>query len=100
MTISTHVRVQRGYYRRYYAEHADVIRAKNRVHRLCHYRNGFALQLLAELREHWKNESQQLMENQPTPDCPTISKVWTTFACDGPSKPSTGRPLLRIRSTG
>jgi hypothetical protein len=105
MTISTHTRVERGYYRRYYAANADELRPPQRVRRLCRYRLGCALQLLEELREFWREEKEReereaRMPIRLTPPSLVISQGWTNCANDGVSSVSTGRSVLRIRSTG
>lgn len=110
MTISTHIRVERGYYRRYYAANADELRPPQRVRRLCRYRLGCALQLLEELREHWRKERED-QEAQPQPDPrhllttltpPSLAtwEEWTTCVTDGANRRSIVRSTLRIRSTG
>lgn len=98
MTISTHVRVSRGYFRSYYDRTVDIRREKAREARICRYRRGWALWLIAELREFWSAEARQ--KSQPTQDCPTISNQWMSYVSDGRSKPSIGRAVLRIRSIG
>ena len=106
MTISTHTRVERGYYRRYYAANADEIRPKARVRRKWDYLHGCALQLLEELREHWREEREQ-EQRQLSPRKirlmrPSLvtSQEWMHSANDGAGKLSIGRSVLRIRSTG
>jgi|SRR3954464_7482575 hypothetical protein len=108
MTISTHTRVERGYYRRYYAANADEIRPKARVRRKWDYLHGCALQLLEELREHWRQELEQEQRALLPPRKKIRStrlslatyREWMDCATDGVDKPSTGRSVLRIRSTG
>lgn len=102
MTITSHTRVQRGYYRAYYAEHADELRRKACERRKWRYRLGCALQLLEELREHWRSERESEARSmiRLTPPSLVTFKEWTTCATDGVNKPSTGRSTLRIRSIG
>src|SRR5688572_26066500 len=102
MTITTHTRVQRGYYRRYYAENRDDIRPRERENKRCRYRRGWANWLMAELRAYWSAETMGV--SQKTLDAilyslPTSSQ-WMTFACVGRSKHSTGKSETQIRSTG
>lgn len=98
MTITTHTRVQRGYYRRYYERTVEIRREKARESRKCRYRLGCALQLLEELRVHWEHE--RLSTIRLTPPSLTIFEEWTTCASDGRNNASIGKSVLRIRSTG
>ena len=102
MTISTHTRVQRGYYRRYYAATAEVRRQKAREYYQCRCRRGWALWLIAELRKVWAEDNHQMMpmEEQPTPLSQATWEVLMSYVRDGHVKPLTGPRRMRIRSTG
>lgn len=101
MTISTHTRVERGYFRAFYERTKEVRRQQAREYIKCRYRRGCALQLLAELREFWANEQRwQKILQQQTADSPVISEAWTTSARAGRVRLSIGSRATRIPSTG
>jgi hypothetical protein len=96
MTISTHTRVLRGYYRTYYARTQPTRAAQARESYKCRCRHGWAQWLIAELRKDWK----VIPEEQPTPDCPVTSDLWMRYASVGRSRLSTGKAARRVLSTG
>lgn len=102
MTSCTHTRVQRGYFRDYYAENRDELRPYHRENKRCRYRRGWAKWLLHELTAYWYAEARgvspqslsSMLDSQPTCD------QWMSFACVGRGKRSIGRSAEQIRSTG
>jgi hypothetical protein len=102
MTITTHTRVQRGFYRCYYQRTAEIRREKAREGSKCRYRRGWANWLIAELIAYWSAErmgvSNQRLDtmlySQPT------SSQWMSYASVGRSKRSTGSPAGPTQSTG
>lgn len=102
MTIDTHIRAQRGYFRRYRQENLDEIRLRDAGEKRCRYRRGWANWLVAELIAYWYAEqhglSQQTLD-QILYSLPT-SNQWMSFASDGLNRRSTGSHAKRTRSTG
>jgi hypothetical protein len=102
MTITTHARVQRGYYRAYYERTAETRRQKAREGKKCRCRRGWAKWLIAELIAYWYAEATG--HDQPTLDAilfyqPT-SDQWMSYASDGLNRRSIGSRERQIRSTG
>lgn len=102
MTITTHIRVQRGYFRRRYAERRDVLRPKESERQRWRYRLGWAEWLITELIAYWyaeaTGESRQKLESmlfsQPTSD------QWMSYVTAGRNRLSTGSPHTRTPFIG
>lgn len=102
MTIPTHVRVQRGFYRRYYERTAEVRRQKKREDERWRYRLGWAEWLIEELETYWYAESSG--HDQKTLDAILCSRPtsdqWTVYVSAGRNRLLTGSPEKPIQSTG
>ncbi len=102
MTVTTHTRVERGYFRRYYKQTGAIRRSEARENFRCRYRRGWARWLIVELCAYWSAEatgaSPQILESilfsLPTSD------QWMRYACDGPNKRSIGKKGRQTLSIG
>lgn len=102
MTIPTHVRVERGYFRRRYAERKDVLRSEASERFRWRYRLGWAEWLISDLTAYWHAEKtghdqktlDAILFSQPTSD------QWMSYVSAGRSRLSTGSPERQIQSTG
>lgn len=101
MTIPTHVRVERGYFRRRYAARRDVLRSEASERMRWRYRLGCAEWLIEELVAYWYAEANG--HDQMTLDAILFSRLtsdqWTSYVSAGRSRLSTGSPEKPIPST-
>jgi hypothetical protein len=100
MSIPTHVRVERGYFKRYYERTKEVRRSEASERMRWHYRLGWAEYLIEELVAYWYAEStgqdqrtlDAILHFQPTSD------QWTRYVSAGRSRLSIGSHEKQIRS--
>lgn len=102
MTIPTHVRVERGYFRRRYDERKEQLRPQASERFRCRYRHGWAKWLEAELIAYWHAEATgaSLSQLESMLSCQPTSDQWMSFASSGRAKRLIGKNGRRILSIG